>query len=110
MVVHSIGIEYPLDVPVERPHDADPREHGRTSLDDAKAWLLTRNRHSRPAFQRINSAFRAKLKSRLICLGFGSRLIEQALPGQLRGEARLQFHPQGLACEVNIPLSAMQER
>ncbi len=45
-----------------------------------------------------------KLKS------FGSRLIEQALPGQLRGEARLQFHPQGLACEVNIPLSAMQER
>jgi two-component sensor histidine kinase len=41
---------------------------------------------------------------------FGSRLIEQALPGQLRGEARLQFHPQGLTCEVNIPLSAMQER
>jgi two-component sensor histidine kinase len=41
---------------------------------------------------------------------FGSRLIEQALPGQLRGEARLQFHPHGLTCEVNIPLSAMQER
>lgn len=41
---------------------------------------------------------------------FGSRLIEQALPGQLRGEARLQFNPHGLACEVNIPLSAMQER
>jgi two-component sensor histidine kinase len=34
---------------------------------------------------------------------FGSRLIEQALPGQLSGEARLRFEPEGLACEVNIP-------
>lgn len=41
---------------------------------------------------------------------FGSRLIEQALPGQLKGEARMQFEPSGLICEVNIPLSAMQER
>ena len=41
---------------------------------------------------------------------FGSRLIEQALPGQLQGEARLRFEPDGLSCEVNIPLSAMQER
>lgn len=40
---------------------------------------------------------------------FGSRLIEQALPGQLKGEARLRFDPGGLSCEVNIPLSAMQE-
>ncbi|MEH2514296.1 two-component sensor histidine kinase [Nitrobacteraceae bacterium AZCC 1564] len=40
---------------------------------------------------------------------FGSRLIEQALPGQLNGEARLRFDPNGLICEVNIPLSAMQE-
>jgi two-component sensor histidine kinase len=41
---------------------------------------------------------------------FGSRLIEQALPGQLQGEARLRFEPDGLSCEVNIPLSVMQER
>lgn len=41
---------------------------------------------------------------------FGSRLIEQALPGQLQGEARLRFDPDGLSCEVNIPLSIMQER
>ena len=41
---------------------------------------------------------------------FGSRLIEQALPGQLKGEARLRFDPTGLGCEVNIPLSSMQER
>ena len=40
---------------------------------------------------------------------FGSRLIEQALPGQLKGEARLRFNPSGLSCEVNIPLGAMQE-
>jgi two-component sensor histidine kinase len=41
---------------------------------------------------------------------FGSRLIEQALPGQLQGEARLKFEPEGLSCEVNIPLTIMQER
>jgi len=41
---------------------------------------------------------------------FGSRLIEQALPGQLHGEARLLFEPDGVSCEVNIPLSVMQER
>jgi two-component sensor histidine kinase len=41
---------------------------------------------------------------------FGSQLIEPALPGQLNGEARLLFHPLGLTCEVNIPLTAMQER
>jgi two-component sensor histidine kinase len=41
---------------------------------------------------------------------FGSRLIEQALPGQLQGEARLRFDRDGLSCEVNIPLSIMQER
>jgi two-component sensor histidine kinase len=41
---------------------------------------------------------------------FGSRLIEQALPGQLHGEARLLFEPHGVSCEVNIPLSVMQER
>lgn len=41
---------------------------------------------------------------------FGSRLIEQALPGQLQGDARLQYEPSGLICEINIPLSSMQER
>jgi two-component sensor histidine kinase len=40
---------------------------------------------------------------------FGSRLIERALPGQLHGEARLKFEPDGLRCEVNIPLTIMQE-
>jgi two-component sensor histidine kinase len=40
---------------------------------------------------------------------FGSRLIEQALPSQLKGEARLRFDPSGLICEVNIPLNVMQE-
>lgn len=41
---------------------------------------------------------------------FGSRLIEQALPGQLQGDARLKFAPDGLSCEVNIPLTMMQEK
>lgn len=41
---------------------------------------------------------------------FGSRLIEQALPGQMSGEARLRFEPDGVNCEINIPLAIMQER
>jgi two-component sensor histidine kinase len=40
---------------------------------------------------------------------FGSRFIEQALPGQLQGDARLVFEPSGLVCHVNIPLSSLQE-
>lgn len=40
---------------------------------------------------------------------FGSRFIEQALPGQLQGEARLIFEPSGIICDVNIPLSSLQE-
>ena len=40
---------------------------------------------------------------------FGSRFIEQALPGQLQGEARMLFEPAGLVCDVNIPLSSLQE-
>jgi len=43
-------------------------------------------------------------------MSFGSRLIEQALPGQLQGDARLRFDPEGVSCEVNIPLDIMQER
>lgn len=41
---------------------------------------------------------------------FGSRFIEQALPGQLHGQARLVFEPSGLVCHVNIPMSSLQER
>ena len=41
---------------------------------------------------------------------FGSRFIEQALPGQLQGEARLIFEPAGLVCDVNIPIASLQEQ
>ena len=40
---------------------------------------------------------------------FGSRFIEQALPGQLQGEARLLYEPSGVVCDINIPLSSLQE-
>lgn len=40
---------------------------------------------------------------------FGSRFIEQALPGQLHGEARLIFDPSGIVCDVNVPISSLQE-
>jgi hypothetical protein len=30
MMVFAVGVEHPLGVPVQCPHDADPGEHGRT--------------------------------------------------------------------------------
>jgi PAS domain S-box-containing protein len=36
--------------------------------------------------------------------GFGSRLIERSLKGTLKGEARLDFAPDGLRCRVELPL------
>ncbi len=37
--------------------------------------------------------------------GFGSRLIEQGLARELGGEVRLQFLPEGVQCDVLMPLS-----
>ncbi len=38
--------------------------------------------------------------------GFGSRLIERSLRGELRGQARMDWRPQGLVCrlEAQVPL------
>ena len=36
--------------------------------------------------------------------GFGSRLIERSLQGQLAGEAELDFAPDGLVCRIALPL------
>ncbi|WP_106640559.1 sensor histidine kinase [Allosphingosinicella vermicomposti] len=39
--------------------------------------------------------------------GFGSRLIERGLAGDLDGKARLDFEPDGLRCMIEAPLSAV---
>ena len=36
--------------------------------------------------------------------GFGSKLIEGSIAAELGGTARLAFEPQGLHCEIVIPL------
>jgi two-component sensor histidine kinase len=36
--------------------------------------------------------------------GFGSRLIERSLTGQMRGKAELEFAPDGLRCRIVLPL------
>ena len=38
--------------------------------------------------------------------GFGSKLIEGSIPAELGGVARLAFAPEGLRCEIVIPLEA----
>jgi two-component sensor histidine kinase len=36
--------------------------------------------------------------------GFGSRLIERSLQGQLGGEAALDYPPDGARCHIRLPL------
>ena len=36
--------------------------------------------------------------------GFGSRLIERGLAGELNGTARLEFRRDGLVCTIEAPL------
>lgn len=38
--------------------------------------------------------------------GFGSRLIERGVAHELGGEARLEFDPSGVRCELDVPLTA----
>ena len=38
---------------------------------------------------------------------FGSRMIETALPGQLKGQARIEYEGNGVRCTVDVPLSSM---
>jgi two-component sensor histidine kinase len=50
--------------------------------------------------------FAGPVVSRPTRRGFGSRLIEQALPREMAGEARLSFEPAGLQCRMRFPFSA----
>ena len=36
--------------------------------------------------------------------GFGSRLVERGLAGELGGSAVMHFNPEGLFCVINAPL------
>jgi two-component sensor histidine kinase len=38
--------------------------------------------------------------------GFGTKLIEGSIAAELAGETRLVFQPQGLRCEITIPMKA----
>jgi PAS domain S-box-containing protein len=39
--------------------------------------------------------------------GFGTRLLERGLPHELHGQLRMEFRPEGLACTITAPLSAL---
>ena len=67
MSTFARGIEHPLDVPVQRPHDADPREHRRPAVC----------RHQDQGLHR-----------RLPILGFvlGLRQLRDVLAGNLKGD------------------------
>jgi PAS domain S-box-containing protein len=41
--------------------------------------------------------------------GFGSRLIEQSITQQLNGQVTLRFEPEGLVCEIEIPLHVQED-
>jgi two-component sensor histidine kinase len=37
--------------------------------------------------------------------GFGSRLLERGLAGELKGETQIEYHPAGVICTITAPLS-----
>ncbi|MBO9710773.1 MAG: PAS domain-containing protein [Caulobacter sp.] len=39
--------------------------------------------------------------------GFGSRIVEMALPGELGGEVALDYRAEGLCCSIRSPLAAL---
>jgi PAS domain S-box-containing protein len=41
--------------------------------------------------------------------GFGTRMIERGLAAELRGDARIDYRPQGLVCTLDAPLAAIRE-
>lgn len=42
--------------------------------------------------------------------GFGSRMIEHGLAAELRGEARIDWRPEGVVCTIDAPLVAIHEK
>ena len=42
--------------------------------------------------------------------GYGSELIERALPFQLGAETKLDFRPDGLLCEITVPVITPGEK
>lgn len=42
--------------------------------------------------------------------GFGSRMIERGLAAELRGEARIDWRPEGVVCTIDAPLAAIHEK
>jgi two-component sensor histidine kinase len=42
--------------------------------------------------------------------GFGSRMIEEALATEFRGEVRIDWRPEGVVCTIDAPLDAIDDR
>ncbi|WP_395672629.1 HWE histidine kinase domain-containing protein [Phenylobacterium sp.] len=40
--------------------------------------------------------------------GFGGRLLEQGLAGELRGEVKLDYRPEGLFCRIELPMQGLE--
>jgi len=40
--------------------------------------------------------------------GFGGRLLEQGLAGELAGEVQLNYDPAGLCCRMDLPMDALE--
>jgi two-component sensor histidine kinase len=42
--------------------------------------------------------------------GFGSRMIERGLAAELRGEAHIDWRPEGMVCTIDAPMAAIHEK
>ncbi|RAK60427.1 hypothetical protein DJ021_11735 [Phenylobacterium hankyongense] len=42
--------------------------------------------------------------------GFGGRVLEQGLAGELNGEVELDYRPEGLSCRMKLPMHALEPK
>ena len=40
--------------------------------------------------------------------GFGARLLEDGLAGELCGDVRLEYRPEGFCCRMELPLDLVE--
>ena len=82
-------------------YDALSVQGGRVEVE----WRIDRGTEP-PAVEIVWSETGGPAVQRPTRRGFGSRLIERGLPGELGGGVRLEYLPEGVRCRMRLPVSA----
>jgi two-component sensor histidine kinase len=86
-------------------------KHGAWSADQGQVAIDWSSQRGSDGGQRLRLNWRERGGPRVVPptrRGFGSRMIERGLAGELGGNVRLTFEPSGLACAVDAPLASAE--